>query len=534
MTSFNVLKAINILFDIIMASAITAAVCFLSIYFITKWVKREGGAKGLFLGIVFLLFEAFVAGFIIFIPQLIYIFSNTLIPAGLSRWLLTAIILSLAIYFYTRKESGKRGLFTAILHMSILIYGWLVGGWVGIFCMAVPIFAIFYWLLYHLAIIILPASDPENQKENLQKFTYLCLYLWGLQYPAWVVPDGVSRTAEQRIKGDFFKDIGQPGMVWTNSHQVVGVSTGIEFVDIKGPGLIFTKTYERPGAVVDLRTQLRSSVIQVVLNDGTQIHAVVFASFAIDRRNRISKDQRLAALRVGPHLLGSEDRIDKTAGNYSYSSARVRVALSAAGVSPVVDNGAIKHTVVHWDEWVMQQIEQAAREALSQRSMDDIWVPLDDRPGRSAMDEVSHAMQNTVGPKLQNYGIQLFSCRVVRFNFDAGSKVPEQQFKTWKTIWDQRMAAKMAVGDAEYERLLMEAKAKARSFFLNTVIGSLQTINEKKPRVAKQILALEYIDKLEKFMQNLPGDAQSQALKEQIESHKMDIASKQGEDEEED
>lgn len=520
------IRTANFVADIFVTIAAIFGLLTLAAHLTIKWIKNEGTGRGLFLGIIFLLFEAVVAGATIYIPNLASSLVKEGIPAGALRWELLSLIIPVLIYLYTKKESGKRGLYTAFGHMLILLYGWHVGEWIGILSVSIPIFAIFYWLIDKLAIILLPASNPDDKNENHQKFKFLSLYIWGLQYPVWVIAENAGRELEKRINGDCFKDFGQPGAVWTRPHQVVGISTGVEFVDVKGPGLVFTNIYERPVAVVDLRTQLRSSEINTVLNDGTQIKAILFAAFAIDHSDwkKQDKEKRHAAWRTGPILLPHETRVDRENRSYPYSRERVHAALSTIGVTATGANDnfdASKKPPIYWDSWVLGQLEQAAREVLSQRNMDNIWVPKDDRPGHSALDEVSEQIVNMMAPRLQNYGIQLFSARVIKFILAENSEIATQQFETWKTVWEQRKATKKATGDAEYDRLLKEAKAQTRSALLQSVIGSLNLIGN--PKIAKQVVALNYLDKLEKFLQQHQSSPEGEKVRTQVDTIKQEM-----------
>ena len=206
------------------------------------------------------------------------------------------------IIFVSTYENGKfRGIITYGVHWLIILFGWFIDKWIGLFFISLPLFILYYYFLSHVAMVVVPSSDPGDWREWRKRIFYFLFYVWGVQYPGWAVTGSTARNIETRIKGDAYNQSTTPGLVWANSHQVVGLTAGITFSRVEAPGTVFTKPFERPfEGVVDLRTQLRTFWIDVVSSDGIPFKALLFTSFAVDREKwnreifmRLLKEDRL-------------------------------------------------------------------------------------------------------------------------------------------------------------------------------------------------------------------------------------------------
>jgi hypothetical protein len=524
----NLFDGFNLWADKLLPILAGVALLAFAIHRTMNWIRKEGLQRGVFWGVIILIAEILAAFIFYFLPELISIWTNNHISPSVCRWLLLFTAIPVALYFDTHKQSGLRGPLAALGHLLILLYGWVLGKWIGVLFVSTPLILTFYWMTWKLSPIILPTSDPDDRNERLKKFKILFWYLWGLQYPIWKVRESAAREVDLQVNGDYIRDYGMPGFVWIRPHQVVGISTGIEFVEVKGPGLVFTEQYDRPVAVVDLRTQLRTAELDVVLSDGVQVKAILFVSFSIDRNDwkKMPKEKRHEMLRTNS-LPPKSIKLDQRIGSYPYSTARVRAALSTTDI-PIPHPARPdekKIPIRYWDEWVMDQMEQAAREILSQRSLDGLWEPNDDQPGHSALDEIGAEIRSKMEARLKCVGIQLFGARVVNYklreNKERTSEIEQQQIASWKTIWEQRGEEKIASGNADSESMIKTAHAQARANFLQSVADSLKN----KADISRQTVALHFLSKLEEFIQQRPS-YESTKLKSQIDSWKKDIAMK--------
>jgi len=469
-----------------------------------------------------------VVGFFWWLPQLAGSYVATIFPwteiiapkfdillnrashlATLFRWIEIAI----AGFFLARlggKEYGENRWFQSWLgHFGTIFLGLLVGRWMGIFFISMPLLAGYYWSLYNLAIIILPTSDPENRLERWMRFCILVSYTWGIQSPLYITNENSWGEIETRIPGDFTWDFSdfpipllgklklRPGMVWTRSHQVVSISGGTIFKRVDGPGVCFIGPLERPDQVFDLRLQLRTNKIDVVSKDGVGFKAVVFAGFRLD--NEDWDDQIYDKLRLMNSLLRGGRKLTHTVGSFRYSHIRVQAALGTTGTKISADN-----LMVYWDQWALNVVEDHARKVISQKNLNELWRPEKDKQFANALDIIANEIRENAGPILRAAGILLVVSRVVNLDFTNGDEkaddVLNQQLATWASEWKKKCLDISSKAQAESEHAQQEAQAYAEQILLNSVADGLQKAHEMHPRIPRYVIAMRFLTALQEYI----------------------------------
>jgi hypothetical protein len=525
------LDAINLGVDYLVTILFTALLVAVVIWYTVGKVrsysnKGDDPVKGIFLGVVMLVEMAFLGFAIIWFPLIMKNAAHARfdwsINAAIFRWVMVFMVIPLTVYASTRKYSRWRGFFTALVIIGIALFGWQFEQWIGVFFIAFPIYGIMLYLIFHLAQVVLPSSNGADKKERTNKFMALCTYLLGVQFPVWIAGKSAGREFDNRINGNNFSGGVEPGIVWTHSHQVAGISTGITFNQVEGPGIIFTKAYERPIALVDLRTQIRTSDFDAITKDGIAFNPVIFAAFVIDFEDWPKKDWKRTELeqmredfRQNPTLEKGMN-VDHKVGSYHYSTARVKSVLSIAGINTNPKEGEAGPTI-NWDDWAIKQIENAARQVLSQRTMNELWRPVDDQAGKGALDEIAVEIRKIVEPKLRRLGIKLFASRVVNFNLPKDSPIRKQQIDSWISIWDQRIFTVHSEAEAIREEELQKAQAYAKSEILDAIADSIEKARagDKDSPLPRHVIALYYIHAIEQIVQKQPA-AGSQEAKERL------------------
>ncbi|MBN1453459.1 MAG: hypothetical protein JW963_20760 [Anaerolineales bacterium] len=397
-------------------------------------------------------------------------------------WVIWGLLYFFGFIYYqsTKKYGGWRGLFSAWGHLTILLGGWLTGKIFGIIYISIPLLILYYYVLYRIAEVIIPASDPDNPKEIKQRFNTLVHYMWGLQFPILMAAEPTSTSADTRIDGNASqKTIGKPGYIWTNLHQVVGITTGTSFSRVEGPGAIYTGSFERPLEVIDLRTQLRTTEVEALTQDGIPIKAIVFASFCIDK-DPWDRDQFNLLKHANPLLRGGMEAYCGE-GNFRYSPARVRAVLGIGGVKATT-TGTTKDSSIRWDEQVMNLIGETTRHVISEIPLSELWLPNPqiDEKWVSALDLIASEITNRVSYQLQMNGVRLFAARVVNY-FLLGDKpdnevdeITQQQLPAWQARWEQEVNLRLAEADAEVEQKLLDVSVVARSMFIAAIAQALE------------------------------------------------------------
>lgn len=452
--------------------------------------------KTIYFWLLFAIPQIITIGMFWFFPIYIHSFVAGLDPEIL-RWILVFSISLPIAYVSTKKFGGMRGFVSMTAHLAVLLTGWLMGRWLGMFFISIPLLGSYYYILYRLAEVMIPASNPESQAERFEKFKVLTWYMWGSQYP--IIFTSKYAGWETRINGSISQDfLGIPGYIWTNAYQVAGLTSGTNFSRVEGPGAIYTHKYEQVHEVVDLRTQLRTKVIQAITQEGIPIKATIFAAFCIDR----------APL---DNTLHSRVR---HAGSFPYSRPRVRAVISMASIKASTSGSNGKS--LRWDEQVMSHVEEAARQVIAETPLVELWHPnlQEDGRGISSTNIIAERMQLRLKTFLQENFIQLFTVRLVNYSLykdegqDASDGINDQQISIWKSHWKQRAEQMETEAVAEAEKKQLEATARAHAMLLKSIAESLKTvpIKEGLPRFLVAMRFLNIIDDMIREQPDLAGD----------------------------
>ncbi len=434
------------------------------------------------------------------------------------------------VYISSHETSGLRGVKTYLGHVLLIILGWRLGGLTGFILISLPILIFYYYLSFHLAMVVVPVSDPDNLQEWWKRFLVFVRYQWGLQYPHWIVTDTFGQNIETRIPGDQFGSFA-PGLVLARSHQVVGLTTGMTFSRVPDPGNVFTGRYESPLAVVDLRTQLRLAWIETISSDGIPFRALVFTAFRVDKE-KWDRDLYHNLVRQNP-LLENAQKLDFTKGSYSFSRARVRALFGTTGVSTHVHEHE-EARVAKWDERALYQIQKTAREVLSQRRLDELWQPMEDREGANAMDEIAAKIKESCSGELRQRGIMLHATRIINLEFPETEvhrqggdeivgnaetnliqgkfqedQIEQKQIYAWSADWQREATQTRADGKAHADLLMQEARAYAYTNLLTAFAEGLEEARLLDPQLPRYVIAMRFIGALEKVVGQQP-DVQGQ------------------------
>lgn len=468
-----------------------------------KRIQKEGISKGIYYGVLASIEVMLPAVIIVYIPTLISKVMGNFVSIAAVRWILLFLAIILWIRLSGRKDTQKRGPYVVLIVLTVFLLGWLFDRWIGVIFVSMPILLIFYHVIDKVAQVVLPSANPGDKSEQRLKTRAFLMYLLGIQYPFRVASQKASRGFDERIPGDPTTDYGKPGVVWTWPHQVVGLSRGIQFNKVAGPGTIYTDTYESPVALIDLRTHLRTTVVNTVTRDGMQVPAVVFMAFAIDREKWPKEGWSKAHFSRMKYLFNGNAGLDHLEGSYPFSTNRVRAAINKIGVNTCRDDE--DRPEFCWDEWVVKQVEQATREIMSKRSLDELWRPINDGPAVSALDEMATDLREQIAPALAEIGVQLYGARIVNYEFSEDSPVTQQNIRTWSTFWEQQITEAHADAEAIYREEIERAHAFSKSVLLDAIAESINAARAINPALPRHVIAQYYVHALEEYIKTQPG-----------------------------
>lgn len=415
-------------------------------------------------------------------------------------------ILFLAIFIYIL--GGRRGLYSLLGHLVVI---WLIpvilDDLLSVFFISTPLLAIYYFVMYRIAEILIPFANPDDKEETKKHFWVLFWYSWGLQYPIWVVADHTGQKVEERIPGKFTRKygVGVPGIILARSHHAVGITGGFQFSRVAGPGIVFTNRFERPNKIIDLRTQIRSSEVEAISKDGVLFKAILVIIFSVDKENW-TQELYVNLTMENPMLKGGKNT-DHTAGSYPFSSRRVRTVILLSSAS---DSSS---TETDWDFWVMGQVESIAQRVLAQRKLNDLWIPRNPNDGSSAITEISEEIFNKAQFPLLRQGVRLYAARIVNFEFVKSEKskddnITEQQLETWSTHWAERAFQSLITAETQ---AILETE-KVRSEIKSAQLAMFEEITKqphKDKDFGRKLSVLLYINSLSEFVKpdNKPSEA---------------------------
>jgi hypothetical protein len=409
------------------------------------------------------------------------------------RWILFLAVVSAIAYYFGHKNGGKRWIFSTIGHLAVVFIGYLIQYWVGILIISLPILLIYYCALYDLATIILPASAPENRSEKWKKFLILVSYSWGFQRPMIAVEGHAWKKPETRIQGNIGIEIPVPGLIWLRSHQAAGITSGMKFKRVDGPGLIFTSKKEQPLQIMDLRPQIRTSEIDVVSQDGIGFKTRVVTKFRLDPEQW--DEGTYNALRGMNPLLNGAEKPSYTQGSFPFSKKRIQAAI---GITSSDITGEISE---YWDRWALRVIEHETRLVISQKNLEELWRPKEDKVGANALETIAEEIQKNADLRLRSKGIKLMGARVVTFSFpsqeDQPDEITEQQILNWGSEWERKRANILAEARADAERFQQEARVYAQSILLNSIAEGLQKTEKMNPKLPPYVIAMRFLSSLQ-------------------------------------
>lgn len=488
----NALNTTNDIISIILTCAVLAAFIGYDVYYYIKNKKKRDVISQ---EIIWIFAEILLIAFFWGLPYLLFRLTGfALIQAGF-RW---AIIIGASVgvtYVYGHEYGEKRWLYSVTGHLGIILFGWIINRWVGILFFSLPLILSYYSALYILAMVVLPTSNPEDKNERRKRFIILASYTWGFQFPILVVVDHAWKKAETRIKGDFARDLPVPGLIWTKSHHVVGITGGTQFNRVADPGMIFTGKLEQPLQIIDLRLQLRTNEIDVVSKDGIKFIVRVFIAFRMDPDSWDNKTY--AQLRAINPILQDANKPSYTIGSFPFSHRRVQAALSTTSTKTTEPD-----KIIPWDQWALNIANEAARKVVSQKTLDEFWRPMNDKKGANAMSGIAQEIKDGAALTLRSKGMLLLVSRIANFRFPPNEKdkmdeISKQQIAAWGSKWKHKRNRKLADAKADAEREKQEARAYAKSQMLNAIAAAQQKTQNIGPELSKHVIEMLYLSALQ-------------------------------------
>lgn len=427
------------------------------------------------------------------------------------RWMLFLAFFAGIAYLLGHEHGKNRWSRSMLIVSAIWLLGWAAGFWMGFLFLSIPLLAAYYSTLHDLALIVMPASNPEDRGEQKKRISAFTSFTWGTQSPMTVIDDHAWKKYDPRIPGDItwnfsefpiplLNKLDRPGVIWSHSHQATAVTGGNQFKRIENPGVSFAGRLERPDQIFDLRMQLRTREIDVVSKDGIHYKARYFTGFRIDRDEWDKKtyDQ----IRPLNPLLRGADKLSYKTGSFPFAHIRVQATLGVTST-----NAGTGNSIVHWDRWAMNVIEDQTRKVLSQKNLDELWRPANDFKFANALDVIADEIKKNSELTLRAAGILLVVARVVNFSFlpkeDAKEgeldEISRQQLNSWASEWASKRNEILAKAEARANLIKEEARVYAESQLIETIVSSLQKAHAMGKNISRQVIAMRFLSALQDY-----------------------------------
>lgn len=243
-------------------------------------------------------------------------------------------------------------------------------------------------------------------------------------------------------------------------YQVVAVTKGKQYIGPKGPGFIMLGIKEQARKLIDLRKQSRSQTIEITTRDGIQIKADVTVEFQV-KRPSVTPNEKLL---------------------YPYEPEAVFFITYA----DTVDENGVPQS---WTSQITAKAAALGLTELAKYSLDDILQPAAGVSGKAA-EAVQKRLEDIFGAK----HIQFLTVKTIPHIDD---EIWEQQKKRWKSEWDHKIKIQKTAGQAEAERRLKQARARAQIEIIDTIARSIDAMRQENDADLAQIITLRMIEALE-------------------------------------
>ncbi len=338
--------------------------------------------------------------------------------------------------------------------------------WLGLSLWAFSAVFIFVLTLVYFAQFVTPLSGADGHWQGLR---LLFRALLNLNVPPPAAPAaGDGRKKRRKAAAPEPKEaagqippsfaILRAGLLRPYQVAVVVTKKGA-YVGPKGPGFVILERNEKIGLLVDLRRQSRVYPIQTSTRDGIKISADVTVEFQVKQPETPDDD-----------IL------------YPYDPRAVKQVFQTV----TIDADGVVHP------WTDQPAPQAAALALTELShylMDNILRP---GYGPNPLKEAAGKAKKEMIERNANAGIAIHAVKIGGLKFEE--KIRRQQMEEWMSRWRQKMQAENRAHQAELDKLLKQARARAQVEIIERIAAALDAAQQEDEATLVQIITLRLIE----------------------------------------
>lgn len=251
----------------------------------------------------------------------------------------------------------------------------------------------------------------------------------------------------------------------TRSHQVLALVKGGRFSRPAGPGFVVLYKHEAVSQVIDLRRHTRSQLVKANTRDGIPIELTLFVLF------RIWQQEEPA---LGDDVVHPFDPEAIFQVNYAGS-----VAADA--------------DFRRWSEQVAPQAAALLVTEIAQYSLDQLYQV--DAGGVGMMNEIRQRILRNLARNEMLAGIEVLGVGFSKI--DLPTAVSEQRLRQWQARWQREILNRRASGDAEVERRIKQARARAQIEIIENITQSIIDMRRNEDIDLIEVVTLRMVEALE-------------------------------------
>jgi regulator of protease activity HflC (stomatin/prohibitin superfamily) len=366
-------------------------------------------------------------------------------------------------------------------------------------------------IIYHLlpallgvAFVLWRANDFLNRVYNLPSPTSSLWHVIAIMFDfasvGLYVHQGKLDTNESDAAA---QTIGGPAWLTVGEGNAVLLERGAGFSRVVGTGYHLLCPHERVRSVIDLRTLYRKDFQKVLTKDGIPVKMEVDLTFRVTEKDLPDDPPPAPPLPLSPlnrlrrrlHLRVRHDLLE-TSRPHRFSRETVRrLTYETTVFSPdqPPDWTASFYNVRSGD--ITDQIANRRLDEIS--SPEDAQIHPRAEVARKGLEDARDAAAR-VAP-----GIEILDMTLgVIEPQDDFKHITTQMISNWKIEWERRAKILEAKAEAKRTQLLEEARAEAQANMIQALTEGYRIAigDNQDPQVAKDVIALRFIDTLETLM----------------------------------
>jgi regulator of protease activity HflC (stomatin/prohibitin superfamily) len=339
----------------------------------------------------------------------------------------------------------------------------------GSFIWVIAFVAGFFFGLVHYSQFILPIGGLDGWGESLN---LLGRYFFDKLINAGRILYGPApRPGQATTSRPAAANVPRPG--WspsfrilragiTKNHEVLALTRGPSFSRAAGPGFVRLSKGEMPTMAIDLRAQLRTEEVKTNTRDGIPVETTVTVIFRV-RQSHI-EDEEIA---------------------YPYD----REAIFNVSYARSTDG---RDGVYTWTEQLAPRAAALLADELGQQRLNDLYQ---EDTSVAPLDMIQQKIKRQLDRDAERLGLEVLILGIGHLCLP--DKVKEQRIKTWQADWMRQINVQHAEGEAEAERRLKNARARAQIEIIHNITQNIDAMRRAGNDNLTQIVMLRMIEALE-------------------------------------